>query len=109
MRRRSVRVRLSPSTCSRSSQSSPRSCSCICVRRTDVVGSMLLSRRLLGLYIPLGLFLAFLLFPFYWMVMVSFKPTPELFDVHNNPFLIKLLTLDNYTYLFRETAFLTWV
>lgn len=74
-----------------------------------MVGSMLLSRRLLGMYIPLGLFLAFLLFPFYWMIMVSVKPTTELFDLQNNPFLVKTFTLENYTYLFRETAFTSWL
>jgi len=70
---------------------------------------MALGRRLLGMYIPLSLFLVFLLFPFYWMAMVSFKPTTELFDLQNNPFLIKHFTLENYAYLFRETAFTQWV
>ena len=74
-----------------------------------MVGSMAFGRRLFGLWLPLVLFLSFLLFPFYWMTTVSFKPTTELFDVHNNPFLIKTFTLDNYTYLFQETAFLSWV
>ena len=74
-----------------------------------MVGSMALGRRLLGMYIPLGAFLAFLLFPFYWMIMVSFKPTTELFNLENNPFVFRSFTLDNYTYLFRETAFPTWV
>jgi len=70
---------------------------------------MALGRRFLGMYLPLGLFLAFLLFPFYWMIMVSFKPTSELFNLENNPFLFQTFTLDNYTYLFNETAFPTWV
>ncbi|MCC7370659.1 MAG: carbohydrate ABC transporter permease [Chloroflexi bacterium] len=70
---------------------------------------MVLSRRFLGMYLPLGLFLAFLLFPFYWMIMVSLKPTTELFDLQNNPFVIQTFTLDNYTYLFRETAFMSWL
>lgn len=74
-----------------------------------MVGSMALGRRLLGMYLPLSLFLAFLLFPFYWMILVSFKPTTELFDLQNNPFLIKTFTWENYTYLFRETAFMQWV
>ena len=74
-----------------------------------MVGSLTLGRRLLGMYIPLTLFLLFLLFPFYWMILVSLKPTTELFDLQNNPFLIKTFTLENYTYLFRETAFFQWV
>jgi len=74
-----------------------------------MVGSMVFSRRILGMYLPLGLFLAFLLFPFYWMILVSLKPTSELFDLSNNPFWSRTFTLENYTYLFRETAFPTWV
>lgn len=74
-----------------------------------MVGSMALGRRLFGMYVPLAFFLVFLLFPFYWMITVSLKPTTELFDVQNNPFLIKTFTLENYAYLFRETAFMTWV
>jgi multiple sugar transport system permease protein len=70
---------------------------------------MVLGRRLLGMYIPLALFLGFLLFPFYWMIMVSFKPTTELFDVQNNPFVFRSFTFENYAYLFRETAFMSWV
>ena len=74
-----------------------------------MVGSMALGRRLLGMYIPLSLFLIFLLFPFYWMLTVSFKPTEELFDLQRSPFVIQHFTLDSYTYLFRETAFESWV
>ena len=74
-----------------------------------MVGSMALGRRFLGMYLPLGLFLILLLFPFYWMLVVSLKPTTELFDVRNNPFWIKTFTLENYVYLFQETAFLSWV
>jgi hypothetical protein len=33
-----------------------------------MVGSATLPRRLFGLYIPLAVFLIFLLFPFYWMI-----------------------------------------
>ena len=34
-----------------------------------------LPRRVVTLYIPLGLILIVLLFPFYWMVLTSIKPT----------------------------------
>jgi len=33
-----------------------------------------LSRRTVTVYIPLGIFVFVLLFPFYWMAITSFKP-----------------------------------
>jgi multiple sugar transport system permease protein len=73
-----------------------------------MVGSETLSRRVLGVYLPLALFLVFLLFPFYWMVVVSLKPTTDLFNMAFNPFWIRHFTWGNYLYLFRETAFAAW-
>ncbi len=74
-----------------------------------MVGSGVFVRRLLSLYIPLALFLIFLMFPFVWMLDVSFKPTQELFDLQVNPFIIKTFTLDNYLYLFQQTSFAEWL
>jgi multiple sugar transport system permease protein len=74
-----------------------------------MVGSRTLTKRLFGLYLPLAAFLAFLLFPFYWMVVVSVKPTNDLFNPANNPFWVQHFTLENYQYLFEKTAFLTWL
>jgi multiple sugar transport system permease protein len=74
-----------------------------------MVGSATLSRRMLGTYLPLAAFLLFLLFPFYWMVLVSLKPTTDLFDLSTNPFWARRFTLENYTYLFEKTAFLYWL
>ena len=74
-----------------------------------MVGSERLSNRLLNIYLPIAFYLAFLLFPFYWMTVVSFKPTNDLFDLKFNPFWIQKFTLENYTYLFRETAFSDWL
>jgi multiple sugar transport system permease protein len=73
-----------------------------------MVGSGTLGRRILGLYVPLALFLAFLLFPFYWMILVSFKPTNDLFNLAVNPFFIQNFTFENYTYLFTNTNFPRW-
>lgn len=73
-----------------------------------MVGSGTLGRRLLGVYLPLAGFLAFLLFPFYWMIIVSLKPTGDLFNRANNPFWIQNFTLENYTYLFTNTTFPEW-
>ncbi len=73
-----------------------------------MVGSGTLGKRLIGVYLPLALFLIFLLFPFYWMIIVSVKPTNDLFVQGNNPFWVQRFTLDNYAYLFNETSFVEW-
>jgi len=64
---------------------------------------------MLNIYLPLAFFLVFLLFPFYWMGIVSFKPTNDLFEMKFNPFWIQRFTLENYLYLFQNTAFPEWV
>jgi multiple sugar transport system permease protein len=74
-----------------------------------MVGSKTTTRRFLALYLPLCAFLLFLLFPFYWMLLVSLKHTNDLFDQSSNPFWFRSLTLENYWYLFEKTAFLTWL
>jgi multiple sugar transport system permease protein len=73
-----------------------------------MVGSPPLGRRIFTVYLPLALFLVFLLFPFYWMIVVSLKPTTDLFNLVFNPFWVRHFTLGNYQYLFRETAFAAW-
>lgn len=74
-----------------------------------MVGSNRLARRVLGLHLPLAAYVAFLLFPFYWMAIVSFKPTNDLFELEYNPFWIQHFTVENYLYLFRDTDFSSWV
>ncbi|HEX9899184.1 MAG TPA: carbohydrate ABC transporter permease [Candidatus Methylomirabilis sp.] len=74
-----------------------------------MVGSERFSNRLMNIYLPLVFYLVFLLFPFYWMSIVSLKPTNDLFDLQFNPFWIQRFTWENYAYLFRETAFAEWV
>ena len=54
-------------------------------------------------------FLIFLLFPFYWMIIVSFKPTTDLFNLQFNPFWVQHFTLENYLYLFQNTEFPSWL
>ncbi len=73
-----------------------------------MVGSASPVRRILTVYVPLLLFLAFLLLPFYWMIVVSLKPPTDLFNLRLNPFWIQHFTPKNYLYLFRETAFVAW-
>jgi multiple sugar transport system permease protein len=74
-----------------------------------MVGGETLGRRMLGIYLPLAFFLIFLLFPFYWMSIVSLKPTNDLFEMKYNPFWIQTFTLENYLYLFQNTEFPEWV
>ena len=74
-----------------------------------MVGSNRLRRRALSIHLPLTAYVAFLLFPFYWMAIVSFKPTNDLFELKYNPFWIQHFTIENYLYLFRDTDFLSWV
>ena len=74
-----------------------------------MVGSEILSRRLLNIYLPLIVYMVFLLFPFYWMTIVSLKPTEDLFELKYNPFWIQQFTLENYLYLFQNTDFPEWV
>ncbi len=74
-----------------------------------MVGSERLSNRALNIYLPLAVYMVFLLFPFYWMTIVSFKPTNDLFEMRFNPFWIQQFTLENYLYLFQSTAFPEWV
>lgn len=73
-----------------------------------MVGSNAKRNRWLGLYLPLAFFLVFLLFPFYWMLIVSFKPNTELLNTDRNPFLLFSFTLDHYAYLFTDTEFVRY-
>ena len=74
-----------------------------------MVGSDLFRVRALKVYLPLSAYLLFLLFPFYWMLIVSFKLTTDIFNLQYNPFWIQHFTLDNYLYLFKSTEFPSWV
>jgi multiple sugar transport system permease protein len=49
-------------------------------------------------------------FPFYWMLITTFKRNSDLYDLKNNPFILnELPTLDHLRWLFQETLFLRWV
>jgi len=74
-----------------------------------MVGSNVFSQRLLKLWIPLTLYAIFLLFPFAWMLIVSFKPDQLLLDTRINPFAIISPTLNNYRVLLQETSFPRWI
>jgi multiple sugar transport system permease protein len=58
----------------------------------------------------LGVFTLLLAFPFYWMLITSFKRTSDLYDLENNPFIFNAKpTLEHLRLLFRETLFLRWL
>lgn len=49
-------------------------------------------------------------FPFYWMLITTFKRNTDLYNLKNNPFILnELPTLDHLRWLFNETLFLRWV
>jgi len=84
------------------------------VRRADRVPSRrylgILPRRLVTLYLPLGALLVVLLFPFYWMVVTTFKPDAELYDyAHFNPFWVVHPTLEHIDKLLFQTSFPNWM
>lgn len=60
------------------------------------------------IYIPLFIVLFVLLFPFYWMVMTSFKSLAEIFDYTQNPLWVRAPTLSNYAFLFEKVEFGQW-
>jgi multiple sugar transport system permease protein len=68
-----------------------------------------LPRRWVTLYIPLGVFMFVLLFPFYWMVMTSFKSNEELVSKAANPFWIVRPTLDHFEKLLFRTEYPQWL
>ena len=55
-------------------------------------------------------FVAFAVFPFYYMVITSLKKDAELYNLQSVPFLIQTgMITDHYRYLFFRTEFLTWM
>ncbi|MGH7920653.1 MAG: carbohydrate ABC transporter permease [Candidatus Dormibacteraceae bacterium] len=57
----------------------------------------------------LAFFIIFMLFPFYWMLVASFKPNGDLYNLKENPLLLTRVTLGHYLFLFQQTDFLRWV
>ncbi len=67
------------------------------------------SSKLWRFYIPLILALVFLLFPFYWMLVTTFKSDAELYNLSLNPFLIRTWSFTNLSHLLWDTPFLIWL
>jgi len=68
-----------------------------------------LPRKLVTVWLPLTVFLIVLLFPFYWMVITTFKPNEELLSREGNPFWVKNPTLDHIKKLLFDTAYPDWL
>lgn len=66
-------------------------------------------KRILGLYLPLAVFLFFALFPFYWMTISAFKANRELYNLQAKRLWIEEPTLEQFRELFRKTAALRWL
>jgi multiple sugar transport system permease protein len=59
-------------------------------------------------------FIAFAVFPFYWMVVTSFKQNADLYvgatNIAHNPFIFNMApTLDHLRLLLEQTLYLTWL
>ncbi|MEI6836241.1 MAG: carbohydrate ABC transporter permease [Alcaligenaceae bacterium] len=68
-----------------------------------------LPRRWVTVYIPLGIMLIVLLFPFYWMGMTAFKPNEELLAKAGNPFWLINPTLAHFKKLLFHTSYPAWL
>jgi multiple sugar transport system permease protein len=67
------------------------------------------AHRWVTAYIPIGLFLFVLLFPFYWMTITAFKPNEELLAQDGNPFWVKSPTLAHFKKLLFDTDYPSWL
>ena len=66
--------------------------------------------RLVTLWLPLGLIMLILLFPFYWMVLTSVKPNAQLIDMTTyNPFWVVEPTLEHIKRLLLQTEYPRWL
>ncbi len=70
-------------------------------------------RRWVYFYVPLGAFVLWLLFPFYWMLVTSVRPDRELYRpwtaANYAPFWTTHPTLAHVTDLLTETLFIRWM
>lgn len=65
--------------------------------------------RTVTFYLPLAGFLVFLLFPFYWMLITTFKPNADLYNPTINPFWTWHPTLDHIKFLFTQSHYPSWL
>jgi multiple sugar transport system permease protein len=61
-------------------------------------------------YAVLAVFVVLLAFPFYWMLIATFKQNIDLYNTDNNPFIFNLPpTLDHLKLVFTETRYVRWL
>lgn len=64
----------------------------------------------IGHFVILAIFVIFTAFPFYWMLITTFKSTLDLVNPASNPFLFNAPpTLENLRVLFFDTQYVRWV
>ncbi len=69
-----------------------------------------LPRKLVTVYLPLGIIVLVLLFPFYWMTITAIKPKEHLLDLNtHNPFITWSPTLEHIRALLFETNYPVWL
>jgi multiple sugar transport system permease protein len=67
-------------------------------------------RRIVTLYLPLGILVAVLLFPFYWMALTAVKPDDQLLDLDTySPFWTTAPTLKHFYKLLFESNYPWWL
>jgi multiple sugar transport system permease protein len=71
------------------------------------IGSIL---RGVSFYGAVAFFVILTAFPFYWMLITSFKSNADLYNVTNIPFWFnEAPTLEHFRYLFEQTLFVRWL
>ena len=69
-----------------------------------------LPRKLVTVYLPLGIIILVLLFPFYWMAITAVKPKEHLLDLNtHNPFFTWSPTLEHIRDLLFKTDYPVWL
>jgi multiple sugar transport system permease protein len=64
----------------------------------------------IGHWVVVVVFSVLLAFPFYWMLITTFKRSNDLYNLKNNPFIFnERPTLEHLRLLFGETLYLRWV
>jgi multiple sugar transport system permease protein len=91
-----------------STRSSPSSTYGLTVRATRARKLRRTLLRIVIIYIPVVIVLFFMLLPFYWMLVTSLKPYPELFNRRISPFYPLNPTGEHYQYLVDKTSFFIW-
>lgn len=67
-------------------------------------------RQIVTTYLPLGIIIVVLLFPFYWMALTAIKPNNQLIDMDTyNPFFVVHPTFDHIYNLLFQTSYPRWL